>query len=92
MTLHVIKLIQLSKIAPIKMKPVRLAGLTRQLELSVIIKILLVSYNYLLTDSERRNIIVFYFRCLDSWRMDGWIIFQLSRSVQSHHWHHLLCW
>ena len=50
-------------------KPVSLAGLTRQLELSVIITILLVSYNYLLTDSERRNIIVFCFRCLDSWRI-----------------------
>ena len=69
MTFHVIKLIQLSKIAHIKMKPVRLAGLTRKLELSVIITILLVSYNYLLTDNERRNIIVFYFRCLDSWRI-----------------------
>ena len=70
-------------------KPVRLAGLTRQLELSVIMTILLVSYNYLLTDSERRNIIMFCFRCLDSWRI-WWS--QLSRSVQSHHWHHLLCW
>ena len=86
--LTVVQMTILSRIALTRTTLMRTVKPLMELELIVFI---MVSYNYLLTDSERRNIIVFCFRCLDSWRM-GWRGDQLSRSVQSHHWHHLLCW
>ena len=66
--LTVVQMTILSRIALTRTTLMRTVKPPMELELIVLI-ILVVSYNYLLTDSERRNIIVFCFRCLDSWRI-----------------------